>query len=350
MTNNAAPRTIAVYGATSHTAGYLLPELARRGVTTILLGRNADRLHAAAAGLPGAQVRVAKADDRAALVAAFTGADAVVSSLPAYVERGDVVLSAAIEAGAHYVDISGEQLWVDRVQREFAESAENAGVTVIPAITDSNLPGDLLAYLAVRTVGGPARIVLSHNSRSGGDGSRGSAQTVLASLDWFRSGGWHFANDGLHTGPIDQSRLHFPGEAAPASVGKFPNTPVLTIPRHTDVSFVAGVLKSSFLANLSGFTAELIDTLPEKPSPASDLRYDLVVDATGTDGRTARGVLHGLDSYRDSALMAAEAAIRLAGGDAKPGVLSPAEAFEAAEFLDALAVHGITWAIGHPTI
>ncbi|MBF6467959.1 saccharopine dehydrogenase NADP-binding domain-containing protein [Nocardia beijingensis] len=346
MTSTEDPRTIAVYGATGHTGGYLLTELRRRGLTPIVVGRDADRIRAAAdaADLPDAAVRVAELSDYAALVTAFTGADVVISSLPAYVEHGAAVLAAAIDAGAHYTDMSGEQLFLKRVFDEFGSRATAAGVTLVSGVTDSNLPGDLLAHLATRRVTGPAEVVLSHLSKSGGNGSKGSAKTVFASLDWFRGGGWHYADGELRTGAgARHDKVTFPGDTEPTTVAKFPQPPVLTIPRHSNVSYVEGVLATSILDTLSGFTAELIDTLPDAPS--ANLRYDLVVDALGADGRHARGVLSGVDSYRDSALMAVETAVRLAGNAAAPGALAPAEAFDPADFLDALAPFGITWRI-----
>jgi short subunit dehydrogenase-like uncharacterized protein len=346
MTTNEASPAIAVYGATGHTGRYLLTELRRRGLTPILVGRDADRIRAAAtaAQLPDADVRVADLSDHAALVTAFTGADVVISSLPAYVEHGAAVLAAAIEAGAHYTDMSGEQLFLKRVFDEFGPRAAAAGVTLVSGVTDSNVPGDLLAHLTTRRVTGPAEVVLSHLSKSGGNGSKGSAKTVFASLDWFRSGGWHYADGELRTGTTARhDKMTFPGDTEPTTVAKFPQPPVLTIPRHSDVSYIEGVLATSILEMLSEFTAEVIDALPDEPS--SDLRYDLVVDTSGTDGRRVRGVLSGVDSYRDSALMAAQTAVLLAEGAAAPGALAPAEAFDAADFLDALAPFGIIWRI-----
>ncbi|WP_174184890.1 NAD(P)H-binding protein [Nocardia barduliensis] len=346
MTSTEATPAIAVYGATGHTGGYLLAELRRRGITPILVGRDADRIRSAAdaVDLPNADIRVAELTDHAALVTAFTGADVVISSLPAYVEHGAAVLAASIDAHAHYTDMSGEQLFARRVFDEFGPRAEAAGVTLVSGITDSNLPGDLLAHLTTRRVAGPAEVVLSHLSKSGGNGSKGSAKTVYASLDWFRTGGWHYADGEFRTGATARhDKMTFPGHAEPTAVAKFPQPPVLTIPRHARVAYVEGVLATSILDTLSAFTAELIDTLPDEPS--SDLRYDLVVDTFGVDGRQVRGVVSGVDSYRDSALMAVETAVRLAEGAAAPGALAPAEAFDAAEFLDALAPFGITWRI-----
>ncbi|MBF6134190.1 saccharopine dehydrogenase NADP-binding domain-containing protein [Nocardia otitidiscaviarum] len=345
-TNSIAQPTIAVYGATGHTGGYVLAELRRRELTPILVGRDADRLRAAAAaaGIRAADIRVAGVRDHAALVRAFTGADTVISTLPAYVELGEPILAAAIDAGAHYTDTSGEQLFLKSVLDEYGPRAEAAGVTVVSGITDSNLPGDLLAHLTARRVSGPAEIVISHLSRSGGNGSKGSAKTILASRDWFISGGWHYEGGKLRTGPTARhTTMTFPGDSAPTEVAKFAQPPVLTVPRHSEVSYVAGALDIRILAHLSGFTAEALAAMPDEPS--SDLRYDLVVDAFGARGERVRGVVSGVDSYRDSALMAAEGGVRLAAGTAKPGALAPAEAFDAEEVLNALAPHGITWRI-----
>ncbi|MEV0034206.1 saccharopine dehydrogenase NADP-binding domain-containing protein [Nocardia sp. NPDC050793] len=344
MTTQPSSPTIAVYGATGHTGRYLLAELRRRALTPILVGRNADRLHAAAAAadLPDAEIRIADLTDHTALVAAFTGADAVVSSLSAYVRNGEPVLAAAIAAGAHYTDISGEQLFLKKVFDDYAAAAETAGVTAIPGVTDNNVPGDLLAHLTARRVSGPAELVMSHLSKSGGNGSKGSAKTVFASLDWFRSGGWHFADGELRTGPAGHPQMTFPGDTAPTAVGKFPQPPVLTVPRHTEVASVEGVLAKDILDTLSSFTTELIEQIPDAPS--SDLRYEVIVDAHG-DGRVVRGVVEGVDSYRDSALLAVEVATRLAAGTTKPGALAVAEAFDPTEFLDSLARFGITWRI-----
>lgn len=341
---------IAVYGATGHVGGHITTELLRRGVHPVLVGRDNDALRAAS-GNRG-ETLVAELADHEALVAAFTDVDVVISSLPAYVTHGAPVLTAALEAGAHYVDLSGEQLWLERVLGEFSVPADAAGVTVVPGITDSNLPGDLLGYITSRQVGAPAEIVISHHTHSGGEGSRGSARTLLASKEWFRSGGWHYLDGELRREPLDRHlSMTFPGDLQPTTVSKFPQPPVLTIPRHSPVSFVTGVLDADIHAAVGSVTPEVVETLPLAPSATADMRYDLVVDAFGADGSTARGVLSGVDSYRDSALMAVAAAVRLVGdGTATTGVRAAAEVFEPTDFLDELTTHGITWRIEKGTV
>jgi short subunit dehydrogenase-like uncharacterized protein len=64
------------------------------------------------------------------------------------------------------------------------------------------------------------------------------------------------------------------------------------------------------------------------------------------DGHHVRGTVQGIDTYGTTAVIAAECALRLTIGPAKPGVLAPAQAFDPASFLDSLAEHGIRYAIG----
>jgi short subunit dehydrogenase-like uncharacterized protein len=70
-----------------------------------------------------------------------------------------------------------------------------------------------------------------------------------------------------------------------------------------------------------------------------------VIDAVGTDGRLARGVVRGPDTYGTTAVIAAESACRLVADPAKPGVLAPAQAYDPTDFLNRLGPHGIHWTI-----
>jgi short subunit dehydrogenase-like uncharacterized protein len=87
--------------------------------------------------------------------------------------------------------------------------------------------------------------------------------------------------------------------------------------------------------------------VPDGPSKASRAatRWTILAEATGTDGRRARGVVSGPDTYGATAVIAVESARRLAGRDTKPGVLAPAQAFDPADFLDFLTGYDVTWSI-----
>lgn len=121
---------IAIYGAGGYQAGLVHGELDRRGVETVLVGRSAGH-------------RRARAEDHDALVTAFQDCAAVVNCAGPFTDTGHAVIRAAVAAGCHYVDTAGEQAYVASVFDE----VDAAGVTVVPAATDSCVPTDLLAHL-----------------------------------------------------------------------------------------------------------------------------------------------------------------------------------------------------------
>jgi short subunit dehydrogenase-like uncharacterized protein len=92
----------------------------------------------------------------------------------------------------------------------------------------------------------------------------------------------------------------------------------------------------------------LLARSPEVPSESSRARvaFTVVALAHGDDGRTRRGVATGGDVYALTAATAVHGAALMAeDGYDRAGVLAPAEAYDAAAFLDALASHGVAYEI-----
>jgi short subunit dehydrogenase-like uncharacterized protein len=126
---------------------------------------------------------------------------------------------------------------------------------------------------------------------------------------------------------------------------------VVTIPRHVTVRHVESLVDAALGARLSTpVTAQMIDGLPEGPDEDARARqrFTYLVDASGTGGERARGIVRGPDTYGTTAVIAVEAARRLVADGAAHGVLAPAQAYDAASFLDFLGHHAITWAITDP--
>jgi short subunit dehydrogenase-like uncharacterized protein len=72
-------------------------------------------------------------------------------------------------------------------------------------------------------------------------------------------------------------------------------------------------------------------------------RFTVVCEAEDLDGEVTTGVLRGRDPLGLTAVVAVEAAVRLAAGEpARAGVLAPAEAFDPDGFLAALGEHGVS--------
>ena len=341
--------TIAVYGASGFTGRLVLAELGRRHIDAVLVGRNAERLREAAAeiGSPTYEVRPATLDDRAALADAFRGCDVVINCVAPFALRGEPVVAAAITAGTSYIDISGEQLYINRIFDTFAAPAERAGVTVVPMVNDGGFLADLLAALTATRVEQVDEVIIAHRFVGSVTLSRGSGLTMLANREVFENRGLVYTDGGWSIGaPTTRTSFVFPGDSKPSPVVRFAMPEVATIPRHIPARHVEGVADAELLELFASLTPELVESLPARhPVDGHDAGgFMLVVDVRDR-GRRARGTIDGSDTYGTTAIAAVEAARRLSTYGAKPGVLAPAQAFDAADFADSLAPHGVRWTV-----
>jgi short subunit dehydrogenase-like uncharacterized protein len=335
---------IALNGASGYTGRLVVTELARRGIDAVLVGRDPARLHTAAAGT-GFEVRIADIDDHDSLVTAFAGADGVVNTAGPFARLGAPVVRAAIAAGTHYVDTTGEQHYVKEVFDTFADAAANAGVTVVPAMADDGGPSDFISHIVGDAAGPVDRLTVALWYR-GGTFSRGT----LRSLDpdrlfhgalRYEKGGWTTYGEASHT------TWRFPSEDAPVEVDKAALPPVATVPRHVPVGRMEGLLGGSFDALKDGISSAVIDALPEGPDDEQRQqgRWTISVEASGQGRGTVRGEVEGTDGYRTTAVIAVEAMRRLVADGAEASVLAPSQAFDPESFLDFLSGHGVRWRV-----
>jgi short subunit dehydrogenase-like uncharacterized protein len=338
---------IAVYGASGYQGKLVLTELARRDIETVLAGRNPARREeaAATAGLPGAERRVADTGDHEALLSAFRGCDGVINCAGPFTSSGEAVVRAAIAADCHYVDTSGEQLYVKKIFDTFTTEAENAGVTVVPAANDGCVPVDLMAHVLAGRLESVEEIITTHVIVGGGGMSRGSLRSLAETIDAIKAGGLTYDDGDWRPGmPARHTAIRLPGRSEATPVMAFPVPEVVTIPRHIPVRHVEGLAEAALGDRLNiPLTPEIIESLPEGPDEDSrrSQRFTYVLDATSTDGRRARGIVQGPDTYGTTAVIAVESARRLIADPAKPGVLAPAQAYHPTAFLDFLIPHGI---------
>jgi short subunit dehydrogenase-like uncharacterized protein len=335
---------IAVYGAYGYQGKLVVTELSRRGIDLVLVGRDPARLRSI--GAPDADRRVAAADDHNRLVAAFRGTNAVINCAGPFTVCGMPVIRAAVAAGCHYVDTSGEQLYLKQV---FDTFATDAGITIVPGANDDCLPSDLIAALAAARLATVEQVSIAVDLAGGASSpSRGTLRSVLASLETFTSGGEVYDRGQWRADtPARCTSMVFPGSPQPARTVKFALPGVVTVPRHVSANWVEGVARAELVDAFGSVTPELINQLPEGPTAEHrrTAKFVVVVDVASTDGRSARGIVEGTDPYGTTAVIAVEAARRLAADSPKPGVLTPAQAYDPADFLNFLNPHGVTWTV-----
>src|SRR3984957_12535987 len=181
------PGRIVLYGATGYTGALTAQALVASGARPVLAGRDQGRLSALAA-------RLARAGDGTELETAVTAAegpgplrdliaagDVLVSTAGPFLKVGRPVLAAAVDAGAVYLDSTGEPPFIRAVFEELGPRAERTGAVLLTAFGYDYLPGNLAGALALQAAG-PAAARLRIGDFVRGDLRDGSTAGTRASM------------------------------------------------------------------------------------------------------------------------------------------------------------------------
>ncbi|MDQ3784834.1 MAG: saccharopine dehydrogenase NADP-binding domain-containing protein [Actinomycetota bacterium] len=139
---------ILLFGASGHTGRLTARALADRGASFGVAGRDPPALADVAHATGAQDVRRADATDLGSLVRALRGVRVLISCAGPFVDMGRAAAEAALRAGVHYLDSSGEPAWVARLLGLDA-AARNQGIAMAPAMGWDEVPGDIAATLAL---------------------------------------------------------------------------------------------------------------------------------------------------------------------------------------------------------
>jgi short subunit dehydrogenase-like uncharacterized protein len=186
---------IVVFGATGYTGDLTARALVDRGARPILAGRNEARVRALAeelGDLEWAVADVARPDSVRALV---QRGDVLISTVGPFERWGEPAVQAAIGAGAHYLDSTGEGSFIRAVFERFGPAAQAAGCGLVTAFGYDWVPGNLAGAIALRDAGADAtRVEIGYFSPGAGassmsGGTRASAAGVMLSSGFAWHGG-----------------------------------------------------------------------------------------------------------------------------------------------------------------
>ena len=162
MTSLVRRYDIVLFGATGFTGALTAEYLARHippELRWAVAGRNAERLERLASqlaflipdrGRPG----IVQADigDPLSLQAMASSARLVVSTAGPFMEYGEPVVAACVDAGTDYIDITGEPEFVDRIWLGYHERARQTGVRLVHCCGFDSAPADLGVLYTLRHV------------------------------------------------------------------------------------------------------------------------------------------------------------------------------------------------------
>lgn len=381
---------IVVYGASGVAGEAVAAALVAGGMPVVLAGRDRARLTAVQRRLavPGERpgVAVAAAHDRAALDRVVAGASVVIGCAGPFAQVGGGLVTAAVAAGAHYLDIAGDQAFLRAMHEEHDAEARHRGTIVLPGLGLGAL-GDWAARWAARSIAGePPR--LAAGSVDGDAHTRLADDAPLDELiighavDGFapapgarrslidaatgpgvvwRAGRWD------PTRPAARGRTIDFGALGARAARSFPAAEIISAPRHiaarTVDAFIAlpddpwarGLGRLTPLAGLAaplaGWVAPLLATFVDPtqvPDADARARARFAIVATARRGFDHAQVrVSGHDVYALTARVVADAARALAAPSAAltavirdGGARAPSQVFGAAATLTALEAAG----------
>ena len=181
------PGRIVLYGATGYTGALTAQAMVARGARPVLAGRDQSRLTALAARLgragDGAELEtaVASAERPGSLRGLIGAGDVLVSTAGPFMKVGRPVVAAAVDAGAVYLDSTGEPPFIRQVFEEFGPRAQRTGAVLLTAFGYDYVPGNLAGALALESAGpSAARVQVGYFVR--GDLRRGTSAGTRASM------------------------------------------------------------------------------------------------------------------------------------------------------------------------
>jgi short subunit dehydrogenase-like uncharacterized protein len=375
------PGRIVLYGATGYTGALTAQAMIASGARPVLAGRDQSRLTALAARLgqagDGTELETAVASpERPASLRDLVGAgDVLVSTAGPFMKVGRPVVTAAVDAGAVYLDSTGEPPFIRQVFEEFGPRAERTGAVLLTAFGYDYVPGNLAGALALQAAGPAAtRVRVGYFVR--GDLRRGSsAGTRATMIGMMLEPGYGFHGGRIVTEPTAAHVASFVVDGTKREAYSLGSSELFALPRLrreaapdgapgpaplTDVGAYLGWFgRATRLVHYGSVLTAPASRLPgartaldaaarrvqrsrAAPAPTTAIRSDVVAVAGDASGRELATVnLVGGDPYSFTAAILAWAAVTAAADGVRPaGALGPVEAFGTDRLESACAAAG----------
>lgn len=362
-------RPVIVYGASGYTGRLICEYLRQYGVPFIAAGRNEQRLtDSMASNVPGietADFEVRAVDhDVDALTELFSGAQVVINTVGPFSKYGPTVVEAALAAGAHYSDTTGEQDWLLTCEEQYGEQFAQKGKLLAPGVAQMYTIGEIAANLCLEKHG---LDTLDIAVFWGGSPTIASTQTILVNAATAKAyylernayaefdpneglvplvvPGQHELAMSLPWGGTSHP-VWFKNDPRVANVkaqGGVFNTPLM---RGVPVIVADALEKTKDMspaerdAVLTETAAQVMSEMPPRENPLVNKSLDSV-HASGPLGR-AHCVIHGNSNYQQTGLLQAYAAYALLQQPPRRvGFASGCQAFGHRELLGVLREFGL---------
>ena len=344
-------RAAALYGATGYTGRLIAEAALQLGLRPILMGRARQRIEPLANRL-GLEYRVAPLTEGGELRAALRDVGVVLNAAGPFIGTAGPLPDACLEAGAHYLDVSGELDALELVAAR-THSALARGVMLLPGAGFDVVPSDCLCAHVARRAAQPRvlRIAVSGLELA----SPGSSATLAAELGRptrvRRAGRLTELPGSLFTRPFDFGGG--PRACAAVSWGDLASAHLTTGIENVETYFeltpaVGVMLQARAMGSWFFALPQVRETLQRQakamtPEPTAQQRAvrqaTIVVEIEDAKGKMFAARLRTPEAYTLTAVISAEILRRVAAGDAEPGFQTPGRLFGPQLILGMAGVH-----------
>jgi NAD(P)-dependent dehydrogenase (short-subunit alcohol dehydrogenase family) len=340
-------KRVVVYGASGYTGKLIAEHLRELNVPFIAAGRNEERVKDCEL---------------------FTGAEVVCNTVGPFATHGHEVAQAALNAGCHYLDTTGEQNWVMDARDRYGEEYAAKGLLLAPSTSYMHQVSDIAANIALETAGIDSLEILCLFSGTPTFASTQSIFTILMADHYYLE-----ENSYRQWAPASSYNVHVPGYhdtflALPWGGSAHPVW-WKDDPRVVNARALSGVFDQPLMHNVAGMAKKFEEEI--KPLPPEQRQAALAEIASGVQGGTppreqrsfhrtldsvigrgpnkmVRVDIHGNATYLQTGLIQAWCARRLLTGPPKAVGFAPAtKAFGHRELLGALQGFGF---LGEPVV
>jgi hypothetical protein len=361
-------KPVVVYGASGYTGRLVCEYLRQYHVPFVAAGRDEAKLKASMdAHVPGietADYEIATVDhDTASLTDLFKGASVVLNTVGPFSELGPAAVEAALAAGAHYTDTTGEQDWLMTCDEKYGQQFADAGLVLAPGIAQMYTTSEIAAQLCLEQ---PGLDTLDIAVFWGGSPTIASTRTILVNAATSKA---HYLENNQYTEFPTQGlvQLVVPGqhELALSLPWGGMSHPVWfkRDPRVANCKAQGGVFNAALMNGVPQIVAaaleatkdiapdernealtatarQVMNEMPPRENPRVNKTLDSV-HASGPLGR-AHCVIHGNSNYQQTGLLQAYAAYSLLQTPPKRvGFASGCQAFGHRELLGVLRSFGL---------
>ncbi len=149
---------VVVYGASGYTGMLTMDWLIDQNIPFTCVARNAKRTQEMMAQrvvrLESATYEIIESEHNVeSLIKAFKGAKVVCNTVGPFVNFGAVAVEAALKAGCHHLDSTGEQGYMREVRAKFGEDYRQAGLLLAPSTAYMYTFAEIAAELALEVEG-----------------------------------------------------------------------------------------------------------------------------------------------------------------------------------------------------